>query len=107
MPPHDNKLLHDLGLDTLPKGEQDELNADIGEVVFAGVMRRVWDVLDLHQQDALMSLLRQSEQDPNNEERRNALTTFLDTQVPDFGSYVQDELNALTQAHREAQSDTV
>jgi hypothetical protein len=58
-------LLAQLGLDTLPKGEQDELNAEIGEVVFAGVMRRVWDVLDLHQQDALMSLLKESEQDPD------------------------------------------
>lgn len=98
----DTTLLRDLGLNTLPQEEQDALNADIGEVVFAGVMRRVWESLDYHQQDALLALLKESEQNPGNEEKLTALATFLDTQVPDFTKYIHTEVEALRTVYREA-----
>lgn len=107
MPPQKNTLLNDLGLDALPAEDRDELNAEIGEVVFAGVMRRVWDKLDFHQQDALMALLRESERDSESNEKRTAIATFLDTQVPEFAEYVREELDAIVQAHKEALNDTV
>jgi Fe-S cluster biosynthesis and repair protein YggX len=98
-------LLTRLGLDTLPKEDQDELNAELGEVIFMGVMRRVWDTLDFHQQDALMALLRESELNPESDEKRAALASFLDTQVPDFPKYVQVEVEAILAAQREARAD--
>lgn len=100
-------LLANLGFTDLPHAEQDELHADIGEVVFLGAMRRVWDALDYHQQDALTALLKESEDDPDNAEKRTKLATFLDSHVPDFPAYVRAEVEALTRTHNEIVGDTL
>lgn len=100
-------LLAELGFTDLPQEQQDELNADIGEVVFLGAMRRVWDALDYHGQDTLTSLLKESESDPENSEKRTALAAFLDSHVPDFPAYVRAEVEALKRAHNEAMGETL
>ena len=101
MPPLQTNILKDLGLDALPKVDQDELSAEMGEVVFTAVMRRVWDALDFHQQDALASLFTESNADPESAEKKMAIATFLDTQVPDFSRYVKEELESLRTNHQQ------
>ena len=106
-PQEPSQLLTDLGLDSLPQAERDELNAAVGEIILVGVMRRVWDDLELDQQDALTALFEASEQDPENEEKRASIATFLDTQVPRFAEYVHDEYQELKQVQEQAQSEAL
>jgi len=89
------KPLLKLGLEGLPEEAREELLAELGEVVFMNVMRRTHKALTLTQQDALTRLLEESAEDPENEKRREALAQFLAAQVPDFDTYVREEVAAL------------
>lgn len=95
-------IILEIGLETLPEELRDELAAITGETVLTGVMRKVWDTLDLRQQDVLMSLLRENELDPENDEKFTAIADFLNTHVPDFAKYVHEEVNALMKAYHGA-----
>lgn len=77
-----------------PPQEEDELFDDIAEVIFQGVMLRVMNELPEDKQDTLSDLFDASNEDPENEEKRNAIYAFLSEQVPNFDELVQAELDA-------------
>lgn len=77
-----------------PPQEEDELFDDIAEVIFQGVMLRVMNELPEDKQDMLSDLFDASNEDPENEEKRNAIYAFLSEHVPNFDELVQAELDA-------------
>ena len=95
------RILAELGMGSLPKEEQELFLADIGEVIYEGVMQRVYDALSLGQQDTLMRLMDESAAEPENEEKHAAVMNFIGEQVPDLERYITEEINALKQAQEE------
>ena len=92
-------------LSMLSEEERNELLADIGEVVFDAVMRRVWDALDADGQDELTKLFEASSDDPENDEKRERIDTFLKERVPDFERFVQEETEKLRAAEEKIRGE--
>lgn len=90
-----DNLPPEFGLDMLSEEERNELLEDLGEMVFEGAMRRTWDALDADKQDALTALLEASTSDPENDDKRTAIQTFIAEHVPEFDSYVTAEVEEL------------
>ncbi len=86
--------LEDLGIADLPEEERNEILADIGEVIFQSVMRKVWQSLDIDGQDVLTEILEASAREPENEAHSTALDVFLKERVPDFDRYLAEEVQA-------------
>jgi hypothetical protein len=91
-------LYEELGLDLLPPEEREEVVARIGEVIFEGVMFRTVQALDDVKKEALTQLFDASHADPENEQKQEAIQAFIATNVPDFASYLTQEIDALKNA---------
>jgi hypothetical protein len=91
-------LYEELGLDLLPPEEREEVVARIGEVIFEGVMFRTVQALDDVKKEALTQLFDASHADPDNEQKQEAIQAFIATNVPDFASYLTQEIDALKNA---------
>ena len=94
-------IIASLGLDLLPEDERNALLSDIGEVIFRGVMHKVWNSLDPTTQDQLTQLFDASNEDPENEQKREAIDQFLTANVPDLKLYVSQEVEALKTAQQD------
>jgi hypothetical protein len=95
-------LLEEFGLTNLPAEERDMFIAELGEIIFSGVMERSWNDLDLDKQDRLTSLLRALEEKPDDASREASLVQFLDTQVPEFKNHIAKELEVFKKRYDEA-----
>ncbi len=95
------RILKELGMESLPKEEQELFLADIGEVIYEGVMQRVYDALSLGQQDTLTRLMDESSREPDNEEKHVAVMKFISEQVPELERYITEEVDALKQTQEE------
>ena len=89
------QAVQELGIDHMPEEERDAFLAEVGAVLFRGVMRRVWNSLDRAKQDTLTSLLDASGDDPDNEEKGRALEDFMKKNVPDYAHFVEQEVAEL------------
>jgi|GEM_PF-3243332 len=98
-------LLADLGLENLSEDERHKLLAEIGGVVYRGVVRRAWNTLSIKEQDELSELLEASAADSENEEKSTAVDTFLNEHVTDLSKYVAEEVEALKKAQQSALSE--
>lgn len=94
-------LIEEFGLTNLPAEERDILITELGEVVFAGVLQKVWSDLDLDKQDALTALLHAIEEKPEDESRQASLVQFLETQAPDYREHVVKEIDAFRKKYKE------
>ena len=94
-------LLDELGLTNLPAEERDMLIAELGEIIFSGVMERSWNDLDLDKQDRLTSLLRALEEKPDDASREASLVQFLETQVPEFKNHLTKEVELFKKKYNE------
>ncbi len=94
------EILEKFGLDILPEDERDELLADVGEVVFRAVMRRVWDTLTPERQDELLARMEASNAEPENEKLREEMDAFLKENVPDLDRFVREEGASLLETQR-------
>jgi hypothetical protein len=95
------RILAELGMESLPKEEQELFLADIGEVIYEGVMQRVYESLSLGQQDTLVRLMDESAQEPENEEKHAAVMKFIGEQVPELERFITEEVDLLKQAQQE------
>ena len=100
-----HSLLEELGIENLPAEERDMLVAELGEILFTGVTERAWNDLDLQKQDTLTSLLKAIEDKPDDENRHASLMQFFETQVPEFKTYVQKEIELFRKRYQEALSE--
>ena len=103
--PDQQTLLEELGIENLPAKERDMLIAELGDILFAGVTERVWNDLDLQKQDTLTGLLKAVEEKPDDENRHASLIQFFETQVPDFKTYAQKEIELFRKRYEEALSE--
>jgi hypothetical protein len=94
-------LLDELGLTDLPIEERDMLIAELGEIIFSGVMERSWNDLALDKQDRLTSLLRTLEEKPDDASREASLVQFLETQVPEFKNHLLKEVELFKKKYNE------
>lgn len=102
MPTDDQQnFLAELGLGDLEGAERDELLESIGEVLFQGVMLRVFEVLNEEEQDALSVLFDASNADPDNEEKRDELHQYIAEHVPQFDAFLGEEIALLKKAYEE------
>lgn len=77
----------------------------IGEVIFQGVMLRVFETLDETKQEKLTELFEASNQDVENDEKREAIYAFVNEHVPDFETFVREEVELLQSAEAEVTAE--
>lgn len=106
IPDNFKEAIADMGLDVLPEEERNELLAEIGEVLFHAVMRRVWEVLTPELQEELFRLFEGGDDDPDSTGRREQVDRFLEERVPDFARFVKEECESLLAAQRSAYEET-
>lgn len=79
-------IIKDLGIDTLPEKEQEEMLLSIGKIIFQSVLIRVMDELDEKGKDEFEKLL---EEKANDEE---AILNFLRLKIPNLDEIVNEEV---------------
>ena len=84
-------LAVDLGIDSLPEAEKQEILTRIGNIIFQRVMGQVIESLPEDKRKELSEVFDQSAKDPH------VLLSFLQTNVPDFDSLVSNEVAKLRQ----------
>ncbi len=102
IPDNFKEAIADMGLDILPEEERNELLADITEVLFHAVMRRVWEALTPEHQNELFRLFEGGNDDPDTAGRRERVDRFLEEHVPDLARFVKEECESLLAAQRSA-----
>ncbi len=86
------------GIDLLPEEERQAVLERISSVVFEGVMLRTIALLDDQKKEDLTRLFTEASDDPQNEEKQQAIQDFFEQQVPDFDKVVSAEIEALVHA---------
>lgn len=86
----------------LPEAEQEAFLEQVGELVMKAVLRKAWIDLDSEKRDTLTKLLEESDADPENEKKSDAVLTFLDEHVERVGEYAKAEMESLLSAYRES-----
>jgi hypothetical protein len=81
--------------------ERTQLLLEVSEVVYRGVMRKVWNALDVTQQDALHALVEESNEEPDNVEKREAVTLYIKEHVPLYEKYLEEESQAFLRTQEE------
>ncbi len=82
----DSDFMKEFGLDRLPPDKRDEALAQIGRIIYQGVLIRALDRLSEQDQRDFERLLNDH---PDDEQ---VLTDFLEHRVPDLDAIIQDEI---------------
>ncbi|MCD8495125.1 MAG: hypothetical protein LRY41_01790 [Candidatus Pacebacteria bacterium] len=88
-----------LGLENTPQEFQEEYVAEFGDMVIQSIIYRVLPDMDEAQQNALESLLEESD----NEEGIAKIFAYLEQHVPNFNTVVIEETKRITDAIKEAE----
>ncbi len=86
----------------LPEEEQEAFLDQVGELVMKAVLRKAWIELDSEKRDTLTKLIEESDADPENEKKSDAVLVFLDEHVARVAEYAKTEMETLLTAYREA-----
>jgi hypothetical protein len=81
--------------DLLGEEEQNELLAEMGEVVYMGALQKAWESLETGLQTELTELLELCAKEPENEDRSTALDAFLEKHVPEWERFLENEMAIL------------
>jgi len=92
--------LHDL-----PEHEREDLLIALSDVVFKTVMRKVRLSLDTQNQQKLTVLLEASADDPENEDKVEAIQEFIVEHVPDFERYVAEQVEDIRKRYEEKRAE--
>ena len=84
-------IIKDLGLDQLPKKEQEETLLSIGRIIFQSVLIRVMEELSDNDKDEFEKILAEK---PNSEE---AILGFLKSKIANLDTIVGEEIVKLKQ----------
>jgi len=88
-------------LENTSKEEYEEFAEEIGEVIMQKILRKAWVELDSSKRDVLTSLLENSEADPEDGVKQEAVFAFLNTHMTNLPDFVSRELEAIEQTYRE------
>lgn len=102
---NDSKYVDFLGLGDMPEEERNKFLEDVGELVMKAVFRKAWIELDSTKREILTKLLEESDADPENEEKQNAILQFLDTHVEKLREYAKKEIESIEQVYRETKEE--
>lgn len=84
-------IIKNLGLDSLPEKEQEEVLQRIGRIIFQTVLIRVMEYLDEAAKDEFEKILTEK---PNDEA---AILGFLQAKIPNLDEIVNDEVSKFKQ----------
>ncbi len=87
-----NDIVQILGIDSLPKEEQEEVYMQFGAIIYMEVMTRAMDILSEDDQNILDKLI-QENPDPE------VMFTFLAEKIPNLDEIVREEAEKV---HKEA-----
>lgn len=89
-------------LSGIPEEERDAFLEEVGELVMKAILRKTWIDLDSEKRDILTKLLEESDSDPENEKKSDAVLVFLDEHVERIGEYAKAEMEKLLSVYRES-----
>lgn len=88
-------------LENLSSDERDEFLEDFGDTVMKSIFRKSWFELDSAKRNILGDLLQESDDDPENVEKHEAVLFFLDEHVHNIRQYAEKEIEQLQNSYRE------
>lgn len=89
------------GLENTSQEEQEEFFQDLGELVMQKIIHRAWAELSSSKKDELTELLEESEDDPENADKQDAVLIFLDKNIPTVREIASEELEEIQKTFRE------
>lgn len=88
-------------LENASQEEQEDFFQDIGELVMQKILHKAWAELSSAKKDELTELLEESEDDPENSDKQDAILIFLDKHIPNVREIVAEELEEIQNTFRE------
>jgi hypothetical protein len=79
-------IIKQLGIETLPEKEQEEILLRIGKIIFQSVLIRVMERLNSKEKDEFTQLLTEKPDD------EKAILDFLKSKIPDLDEIVNEEV---------------
>jgi hypothetical protein len=89
----------------MPKEAREELMMALSEVIYNGVMRKTRLSLDTKNQQVFTELLEDIAEDPENDEKLEAMEKFIESNVPDYERYVSEQIEDIRKRYEKKRSE--
>ena len=79
---------------------QEEFFAELGEIIFDSIMNKAWTELDTKKSEELNSLLEESNDNPKDEKKREAIFNYLDKHLVNLQGFVKNEVEEIQKTYK-------
>jgi len=100
-----NTTIQFFDLENETKDIQEDFLDDIGEVIMEALLLKAWSELDTEKRERLTALLEISDEEPENEEKREAVLTFLDKNVVNIQGFVKKEFEDIQTSYKQIRDE--